>query len=208
MPEIDRDFVVFAKRLMRHKKSIEQKTDQLVKDTFLTIARSVTMHNPVASGQSVLNWTAAISTKKPKARFVNVDRTNTRIAKRTTHKKLADGVTRRRKLRRVSGGKQGAIGSIQFDRRIATTSRVVAFAAIKDVVSTFSNPSKPSSALPRPTDVIRRTSAMSPPALFLSNHIKYSGKLWSGSWKSNPRTLASEVNAAKVVVNRAKILGR
>jgi hypothetical protein len=208
MPDIDREFVVFAKRLMRHKKSIEQKTDDLVKEVFLTIAKRVTTHSPVWSGQSVLNWTAAISKSKPRARFVNVSRSNSRVARRTVTKRLTNGVKRRRNLRKVSGGREGNRSNINFDKHVALTSRKVAMGGIKAVVSTYENPSKPSSALPRATDVIRSTRAMKTPALFLSNNLSYTAKLWSGGWKSNTHTLKSEVSAAKRVLTRARILAR
>lgn len=183
MGRIDPEFLRFSKRIMRHARSVEERTDQLVEVAFLLIARSVIWHNPIWSGQSTLNWTAAISRTVPPPRFVNVPRSNVKA-------------------------RQGRKVDIVVDTQVAMTANVVAYAAVKEVARGYKHPRKPSEALPRPMDVMQRASAIRPPALYLSNSIDYVPKLWSGTWPSNPRTLRGELSAAERVLRSAKLLAR
>jgi len=172
-------FIDLAKRVMTRSRQMEEATDKIVQESFLAISQRVINHTPLWSGQARLNWTASASKNKPKRRFVNVQRTNK--------------------------GSQGHRGNIILDINIAATAAVVAMSAVRVVTATWENSSRPSSALPRALNVRPRNPGR-PPALWLSNSIKYVPKLWGGSWPSNPRTLSRELFVEQDIIHRNRLM--
>lgn len=168
---------------MGRAKNIEKNTDVLVRAAFLRIAQAVIIHNPVWSGQSTLNWTAAVSRTLPSPKFVNVPRSNVKA-------------------------REGGQVDILVDATVVATANVVAFSTVKAIAAGYKHPRIPSNALPRPSDVAKPSSVVRPPSLYLSNSISYAPKLWSGTWPSNPRTLKGELRAANAVLNNPKLLAR
>lgn len=183
MGEIDPEFLRFGKAIMQRARNIEKNTDILVREAFQFIARAVIIHNPVWSGQSTLNWTAAVSHTLPPRRFVNIPRSNVKA-------------------------REGGQVDILVDATVVATANVVAFAAVKVIAAQYQHPQKPSSALPRALDVQQALTVIRPPSLYLSNSISYAPKLWSGTWPSNPRTLKGELRAANAVLSNPKLLAR
>jgi len=161
-PAID----LFAKRIANHAKRVEQQADQLVVVAFGIIAERVITKNPLWSGQSKLNWTAAVSRRKPPRRFVNVERKNLRIKKN-----------------RIVGRTEGGRSDIVFSQKTANTANKVAISAAIIVSRSYRHPQPPS------IDINRPRSTKKPPSIWLSNSLTYAPKLWTGRWRSNPFTL-------------------
>lgn len=90
---------------------------------------------------------------------------------------------------KVAGGRsEGDRSNITPDRNIAQMARFSASAAAKEVSAGY-----------------RRSGKGESKAIWLTNSISYTGKLWSGAWPSNPRTLASTLDAGARATSRIKV---
>ena len=182
MADIDPDFARLADRLIQSAHDLEVWADKIIVESYLAIAKSVVRNNPLWSGQSRLNWTAAVSRTRPPKRFVNVPRSNMSI--------------RNNKLR---GRTSGSEKDIKPDGRVALTSIVVAMAPIKQISRSYKNPIPPSRRIPRSHDVSRKKFPK-PPAIWLSNSTPYIAKLWTGAWPTNPgNTMASQLRVGMAI---------
>ncbi len=91
---------------------------------------------------------------------------------------------------KVTGSrKEGDQSNITVHADIAEMARFQASAAAKAVSATYKRTSK----------------TKTPKALWLTNNISYTKKLWSGSWPSNPRTLASTIDAGVRALSHIKV---
>lgn len=183
----DIDFDKFVTRVLQQAHHIEVTADEIVVEAFVAIGKSVIRHNPLWSGQSKLNWTASVSRTLPRKRFVNVARSNAKVGKRKGGYKG------------FVGGREGSTFNIKFDRRTALTAGLVATKAVEHVARTYKHPIQPQLALHGLSSTV--SGDVKPPSIYLSNSIKYIGKLWSGVWPTNPRTLRSELLVGNSVVH-------
>lgn len=160
------------------------------KDAATEVARHVVIHTPIWSGQATLNWTAHVGKRKPPRRFVSIPRSNARL------RRGKDGKMR------ASTGTQGGFGDIVPDPSIVASANDVALSAIADVIQTYKHP------VAITTDMQAKIARANAPKIYISNSIKYVGKLWSGKWKSNPRDLASQLDYGSRVVRQRRHLFR
>jgi hypothetical protein len=172
-----------AERLMRRSFNLRVNVENIHKGAALAIANNVISSTPLWSGQARLNWTAHVGKRKPKQRFVNVPRSNSRI------RKTKDGP-------RVSQGTQGGFRHISVDPVVAATAGPVAREAVTAVISGYKHPVPKTARL----NDVRSSSRRGSPKIYLSNSIKYIGKLWNGTWPSNPQTLESQLQFGARVV--------
>jgi hypothetical protein len=174
----DGTFDAFAHRIVLRAQHVEKRADYLVVRAFKNVAQSVILHNPYWSGQSRMNWTAAIAKSIPPRRFVGLPRSNTGDAEGTqkTINRDEHGFT-------DSQGNEHSIGLLES---IHITQK-----AAYAIANTYKHPSRPQKNLKGIGLGTKRA-----PSIYLSNSISYVGKLWSGAWPSNPRTLKSEVESA------------
>ena len=92
---------------------------------------------------------------------------------------------------KFSGNKEGDKSNITPHGQIAEMARFQAAAATRSVVESY------------PKTSIDQKSR--PPTLWLSNQISYTGKLWTGRWPGNSKSLKMAVQAGQTVIDRSKV---
>ena len=169
---------LFARRMERRADTLEAKVDRMMVAAFNAIADQVFLSNPVWSSQSVVNWTASIG-YRPLRRLINVDRSNVGV----------------RKGKLTGSRSEGDSRNITPHPEIAQMARFQASMAAKEVSSKYV----------RDSVKTKKGRLRKPKALWLTNNISYTKKLWSGAWPSNPRTLESTLDAGLMATKHFRV---
>ncbi len=194
---VDKAFKALSARLLDRGRNVRVNAEKLHKSTAMTVAENVVIHTPLWSGQARLNWTARVGKSRGPSRFVNVPRTNSRIRKAGAGKDFGKTKGGSSITSKASTGTQGSFKHISVDPVIASTAHAVSMSAISEVISGYKHPIRKTAHITK-----SKSKARAGHNIYLSNSLKYISKLWSGSWKSNPRTLSSELEHGTRAVRR------
>lgn len=185
---VDKSFKKLSDRLLARGDNVRMNAERLHKSAAKAIANNVVVHTPLWSGQARLNWTARTGKSRGPSRFVNVPRSNSRVRKSSAGSDFGKTAGGRSITSKASTGTQGSRKHITVDPVIASTAHAVAMSAITEVIDGYKHPIQKDAHHNK-----GKSKARAGGNIYLSNSLKYIGKLWSGSWKSNPRTLSSEL---------------